>query len=326
MKRSHFVLICILLSWQSGVIAQEVIVKAELDTNRALIGDQLKLHLTVEKPAKLQVEFPAFIDTLSKNIEIISSIPPDTSSAADGRQLIRKDLLIAVFDTGFFEIPQFDFVINAGTNTDTLSTLPVYFEIISVKLDSTIRDIKAIEKVPIGFRDLYPYLSAILVLAILVWLLLRYVKKRQSSIVRTSPDVPVEQPEVIALQALGKIKAEKPWMHHMVKYYHIRLSEILRSYIEGRLNIMAMEQTTDEILASLKPLISDISDFKTLEGILKLSDLVKFAKAVPDENENAAQVDLAIDFVKHTSTHRNDNGQPANNQTLVTDKNMNENA
>jgi len=48
------------------VKSQQVVVKAELDTNRALIGDQLKLQLSVDKPENVQVDFPVIYDTLAK--------------------------------------------------------------------------------------------------------------------------------------------------------------------------------------------------------------------------------------------------------------------
>ena len=57
----------------------------------------------------------------------------------------------------------------------------------------------------------------------------------------------LELPEVIALAGACKLKGRKPWIHKQVKHYYIRLSEILRRYIEGRYQIMALEQTTDEI-------------------------------------------------------------------------------
>jgi hypothetical protein len=43
-----------------------------------------------------------------------------------------------------------------------------------------------------------------------------------------------------------------------------------------------------------------------LSSILRLSDLVKFAKVVPDVEESAVQVDVAVEFVRNTSVTENE--------------------
>ena len=92
-----------------------------------------------------------------------------------------------------------------------------------------------------------------------------------------------EPADVIALRELEQLREEKPWVNKQVKLYYIRLTEILRIYIERRYHIMALEQTTDEILASPEKIrTARINSLKSLASILKLADLVKFAKVIPD--------------------------------------------
>jgi hypothetical protein len=283
------------------VKGQEVVVKAELDTNRALIGDQMKLQLFVDKPENMRVDFPLIKDTLTNKIEIISAGKIDTTQSAEGRLKLHQELLIAAFDTGLLMVPPQGFVIHMNESSDTLKTLPVYFEIVSLPLDSTIRDIKANYKAPISFLEIYPYLLAAVVAGLFVWLLVYYIQKRRRKEQLAYDKVPSELPEVIALRELEKLKMEKAWLQRSVKLYYIRLTEILRIYLERRYNVMALEQTTGEILYSLKKSECTSADLDLLGGILNLADLVKFAKVVPDQVENASQVDLAIDFVRNTS-------------------------
>jgi hypothetical protein len=283
--------------------AQEVVIKSELDTNKALIGDQIKLRLSVEKQADIQVDFPALKDTITHDIEIVSKSSIDTTSVASERFLLSQELLISVFDTGLYEIPSLAFIMQKGTKQDTLHTLPVKFEILSVKSDSTIRDIKAIYKVPMSFRELSPYILITIVLGLLIWLLIHYLKNRHNNDKVEPVANSSEPPDIVALRALEQLKEEKPWIHGKVKFYHIMISEILRTYIERRFDIMALEQTTDEILIALKPPVCKAFDHNRLSEILKLADLVKFAKVIPGVNENAAQVDLASEFVCNTTVH-----------------------
>jgi len=306
MKFSRLILSVVLALVIQPTWAQEVIIKAELDTNRALIGDQLRLLLSVEKPSGIQVSFPVLKDTITHAIEIISNHSIDTTSLASGRSILSQELLISVFDTGHFKIPSLSFILQSNGKQDTLNTLPVPFKILSLKSDSTIRDIKAIYNAPVSFRELYPYALLILALGLLIWLFIRHLRKRSLKDMFKIVENSFEPPDIIALREFEKLKIEKPWMHNKVKFYHIRISEILRNYIEHRFKTMALEQTTDEILGSLKPPVCKADDHGHLSEVLKLSDLVKFAKVIPNADENAAQVDLAAAFVINTTLHEAD--------------------
>jgi hypothetical protein len=298
----------ILILGFSQVRAQEVKINVELDTNRALIGDQLRLHLSVEKPVGIHIVFPELRDTLTRKIEIVSETSTDTTSVRQNRETLSRDLQITVFDTGFFEIPSLRFITTSQDSLDTLQTSPIYFEIVSVKSDTTLRDIKGNYRAPVNMAEIYAYMKenypyglVAVGVVFLIWYLVRYIRRRLGKSKVVSREVTLELPEVIALRELGKLKEEKPWLNHKVKLYYTGISDILRTYIESRFQIMALEQTTDEILRELKSVGCDASDHTNLAGILKLADLVKFAKVIPGDEENEVQVDLAAGFVRSTS-------------------------
>jgi hypothetical protein len=307
MKKPGFIFFLLLFQAFSVIYAQDIAVRALLDTNRALIGDQIKLKLLVEKPSRgWDVRFPVFKDTISGKIEVISASPVDTAQARQSKVILSQELLIAVFDTGFFEVPSFAFSVHGEGLYDTLNSLPVGFEILSVKADSALHDIKAIYNAPVTLKELTPYIAGIIIAGLLIWILIYYVNRRKATLKgkhvhMISRKKTVEPPDKIALLELEKLKEERPWLHDKIKYYYIQISEILRVYIEGRYNTPALEQTTDEILYSLKSLVSETDDFNKLSGILHLADLVKFAKVIPGVGENAAQVDMAIEFVRDSS-------------------------
>ncbi|MBK9798239.1 MAG: hypothetical protein IPP56_00410 [Bacteroidetes bacterium] len=92
------------------------------------------------------------------------------------------------------------------------------------------------------------------------------------------------------------------WQEGKYKIYQIRLSDIVRSYIENRFQIAAMEQTTDETMRSMRRIhIEDGLRFK-LRQLLSLSDMVKFAKEQPLPSENEQSMEDAILFVKTTAS------------------------
>jgi len=292
-----------------GLSAQELSVRAALDSNRALIGDQLKLHIKLEKPREARVTFPGLQDTLAGKIEIISKSPIDTVRGKDGRETLTQEMLIAVFDTGLFKIPPLPFAFRNGQISDTLRTLPVYFEIQAMPVDTTIRDIRANMKAPVNVAEILPFALGAVVLALAGYLVYLWIKRRKRKTNGIAPEIPSEPEDVIALRELARLREEKPWLHRQVKLYYIRMSEILRRYIERRYDIMALEQTTDEILASLKKTATGGTGLQRLAGILKLADLVKFAKVIPDDEENAAQLEESIVFVNETALLRDETGQ-----------------
>jgi UDP-glucose 4-epimerase len=111
----------------------------------------------------------------------------------------------------------------------------------------------------------------------------------------------VVPPHIEALELLQQLRDEKLWQNGFEKEYHIRVSDIIRNYIERRFGLTALEQTTDEIMRHTRSidLIDENLRFK-LKQILSLSDMVKFAKELPLPNENEQSMENAILFVNST--------------------------
>jgi hypothetical protein len=301
-KRKTGYLIVLMMVFFSGfLLGQEVTVSARLDSSRALIGDQVTLHLRVEKTAGARVTFPRYADTLTGKIEIIRKSPIDTAAGTAGKTVLNQDLLITVFDTGVIEIPPQPFAFQNGQLSDTLFTRPISLQINSLPLDTTIRDIKANMRTPINAQELFPYFLALIGLALLVIAFIYIIRRIRRKDHKEAVHVPAEPPEVIALRELEQLRVEKPWIQKPVKMYYINLTDILRHYMERRYHIMALEQTTDEILKDLKKTGCTANNLERIASILKLADLVKFAKLIPDEYENAIQVEESIMFVKNTT-------------------------
>jgi hypothetical protein len=85
-----------------------------------------------------------------------------------------------------------------------------------------------------------------------------------------------------------------------VKEYHIRASEILRTYVERRFRVDALEMTTFEVVRALDAAGVDASFREGLRSFLDQCDLVKFAKARPDAPSSAAVVQLGRRLVEDT--------------------------
>jgi hypothetical protein len=283
------------------VFSQEVRVNARLDSTRALIGDQVKLHLNAELSAGTVLTFPAIGDTLSAQVEVIRKSRIDSSRDAEGKITLNQDLVIAAFDTGFVTIPGLPFSIRSGDHSDTLHTEPIVLEIVSLPMDTTVRDIKANLRTPISLEETFPYILMALGAAILVILVIFMVKKfRKKEKIITFHTAPPEPSWVTAIRQLEKIRDEKAWMNKPVKIYYIELTDIVRHYLEARFHITALEQTTYEIIRSLAKTDCGKEPLEKLEKLLSVADFVKFAKVIPDDPENQANADEAIAIVRST--------------------------
>jgi hypothetical protein len=133
--------------------------------------------------------------------------------------------------------------------------------------------------------------------------LINYLQSRMGKHEEDSlPTEPLRPAEEVALEKLDTIREQKIWQTGQVKEYHTQLTDVVREYIARRFEVSSAEQTSDETLRAMRPLLSDKKDlFEQLRKMLTLADLVKFAKwtTTPDENESSLR--SAYTFVKETT-------------------------
>jgi hypothetical protein len=108
-----------------------------------------------------------------------------------------------------------------------------------------------------------------------------------------------EPPHVKAISELEALHNQKVWQNNRHKLYYSRLSDILRTYLDGRYDVGAMEMTTDEIMAAMERGLP-AKNYADLKDILRTADLVKFAKLIPDGDRNDSLYYKAYYFVEDT--------------------------
>ena len=286
---------------------QEYHAAAKLDTNRMLIGDQTNLSMNFQFSSKARIQWPQIVDTTFGKIQVLSHSKIDTAYSKDKKWItLHQVLRVTSFDSGNYTIPPIKFYFRETPDT-TLhysQTEPMILDVHSVHVDTTqaIKPIKGPMKIPITFRELLPWIILAIILGLITWFVVYYLKKRKKSepVFHLKPRI-ILQPFEIALSELEKLRIKKLWQSGKVKEYHTEVTDIIRQYLEGRFRIMALESTTDEILEDLSGTneIPAASREKLLQ-ILTLADLVKFAKAQPLPDEHERSLQYAIDFVNST--------------------------
>ncbi|MBF0594399.1 MAG: DUF4381 family protein [Candidatus Omnitrophica bacterium] len=142
------------------------------------------------------------------------------------------------------------------------------------------------------------YVAAALAVALLVWVLIRFIRKRA---MRPAPVTPPIPPWAIALAALALLEKASPVGEEEIKMFYFTLSGIVREYIEARFSIRAPEMTTEEFMERLRhspALSAEHQDF--LNNFLNISDMVKFARFAPSAHDRAEALASARRFVEAT--------------------------
>jgi len=292
--------------------AQQITATAILDSNSILIGQQVKLKLSVEyrvdNGKQIKIIWPEIKDTIIKEVEVISQTKIDTiiPDKNDPFKFIQsKTLYITSFDSGYWAVPPFIF--KTESDSTAISTEALLLQVITVAVDTTIA-IKAI-KPPYEenftfidwLKDNWLILAITAGSAILLFLLIYFTRKHYKNkpvpLVIEKPAIPAH---IIALGKLEQLKTEMLWQNGKLKQYHSQLTDIVREYIENRFHLPALEQTTDEIIFSFRSVAIDTESLTKLKQILVIADLVKFAKEIPLSNENELSMANSYDFVNGT--------------------------
>jgi hypothetical protein len=306
----YFLFLVLFVGALHPVMGQDIKVNAVLDSSKIRIGEQVKLDvfLTYNPNVKsFKINWPRIGDTLTGKVEVISVSDIDTTMPDKSNpNLIQQhqQLLISAYDSGYFAIPPFKFILDNDTLNPYL-TEALLLEVHTVPTDTsltTTKDIKEPFGEPFNWRWYKEYIywgvAALVFVIGLTSFIYYYNKKRKQKIVE--PEKPKVPPHITALATLEKIKEEQIWREQKVKEYYSAITDAVRLYIEDRFGIPALESTSDELLTIMRSQVIDPVSKEKLKQMLVLADFVKFAKMIPLEQEHQMTLQHAFDFVNGT--------------------------
>lgn len=253
---------------------------AIIDRDSIYIGEQIKYRIEVDTEADDMVTFPegqTFVP-----LEAVEAFPVDTLQVEPRLKLIREYALTQ-FDSGHYTIPQqFILLKNGQALTDSIKIV-----VKDVVVDTTkqqlypIKDYMAVNK-PFSFPSwIWKWLLAILILVAMAYIIFRFWEHKKEQKKQLPP---YEQ----ALKALQELDSSSYIEERNLREYYSMLTLISRRYLEDKVEVRAMEYTTNELITDLQ-MRKDaqkinlqqktIDDFK---AILERADLAKFARTQPD--------------------------------------------
>jgi hypothetical protein len=284
---------------------KKVAVRAEVDAASKYIGQEFELALTLHYLSDVEVAWPEIGDELGE-FKVSESVLGPSKKLEDGTMLSRKLWLIYVDEPGTFTIPAIEIeYLSAGDTPGRISTDPIDVEVLSNLAASEqpgeLRDIKGPSFIPKRYGRLYSLIGVVVVILGAIGAVIYFVARRQA-IPKLLPTVP---PEDEAMERLLRIKGRNLVGEGRFKQYFIEVSGVVRHYIERMFGVTAPEMTTEEFLihtASENVLKTEWREL--LEEFLTSSDMVKFARYRPTENECEQVFDTAVRFVKESSREK----------------------
>ena len=144
----------------------------------------------------------------------------------------------------------------------------------------------------------------LLLLVAVMWLAVRLSDSRP--LVRRVVIYPPAPPHETALTDITRLKDAK----EEAKAYYMKLTDTLRTYLQGRYGFNAREMTSGEILDALHGLQDDEQARAELQEILGTADLVKFARYEVGLSEQERSLMQAVNFVNETKLVPAEKPQP----------------
>ncbi len=283
-------------------LAEDISVHADVDSTQYLIGEWIVLSLEIEAPATWTIN-PPVTDEDIVNGEFVAAEDPDRNIEGE-RQRLQQEITVTVFDTGSVTLGTIvRYRVPGDTSTYTAVSNSIDLRVTTVELDTTqsFRDIKDVMDVSLTIWDYLMIAGIILLVALLLWFGWRwYRSRRDREETVEEPPVPELPPAVMALSDLDALRAQRLWQEGRHKEYQSRLTDILRTYVERRYDVPAMEHPTSEIMPDVAMLGLPSDTLERFERVLLTADRTKFARYTPTAKEHESGMQFAVEFVEST--------------------------
>ena len=245
------------------------------------IGEQINYFLNIEVDSIQIIEFPNELQIAP--MELLEIFPTDTQKIKD-KYLLTKKYAIIQFDSGNYNIPPQRVLVNGFSRLSDSVKIQVN-DVTVDTLKQNLFQIKPLNVVKKNYdylikRIVYGFLITLILIGF-IYLMIIY-QRKISERKKTIP--PFER----AIKALKELEKREPKNQEDYKKYYSELTEVVRKYLEEEANIDALESTSDQLLLKLElhknagKLDLEEITIKNLKTVLNTADLVKFARAIPD--------------------------------------------
>jgi hypothetical protein len=272
-------------------------VSASVDKKEVQVGEDLVLTLVVRHPEDGRYVPPP--DASFAPFEVIAR-----TEEKPGPTETRLQFRLAAYRLpGDAEIPALQVSYQESDKIQTLATERIPVKIVT-SLTPDVTDIHDIKEpvdlmVPRDLR-LLAWLLLALLAALAAYLIYRKLRKEPGLVEAPIVAPPLPAPDVEAEAALRRLVEKGLLEKGELAAFYTELAEIVKRYVGRRFEIPYLERTTSEMLSDLRPKKLATGTTSELRGILDASDLVKFAKYLPEPAHAEGTMALARSWIQKT--------------------------
>ncbi len=279
--------------------------RSHVDRAVATTGDVLTYTVTVDYDPAYEIELPEPGAEIAgfRIVDVGSEEPREER----GRRIDKRWYKLRADLVGSYVLPPVTVSYRpagaadaeGGAEAETIETSEIFVEVESVLPgDGEVTDIRGLKPL----RQIEPptpwwWFAAgggALVLLVLTGVLLW---RRAHQVVVAPPRPPHE----VAFEALDRLRRTDFEDLEAMRLFHFEISEVVRTYVEGRFTLNATDLTTEEIAAHLDELRGlDRDSGERLRRFLAATDQVKFAAYEPTQDEIGESYEGALSFVEAT--------------------------
>lgn len=280
------------------------------------VGESVRLVYTVSMPLNAPYKYIAFgqvipaykkeesstlLNELSNDVEQLSPFT-DTIFKQGNQKIWTGTYELTAWNEGLYVISGSKIIVDDSTILFPEATLQV--GLVKAKKGKDIYDIEeSFAEIPpepnkiIEFLKKYYWLIILLVILAGTAVFL-YIRNKKIAALQPVEEMSLKERSLLAIDLLEK---DRLWEKGRLKEHYIELSFILRSYLSARYDLNLLENTTKEtqILLSHKGLHAET--IKVIGTVLNQSDMVKFAKSMPEEMEVLKISQLVRQVIAETS-------------------------
>jgi hypothetical protein len=289
-----------------AVKAQDGTVAAALEVDRTVVAldKQIRLAVTVSAPEDTTIDFKPVRDSVGP-FELIYQSEGAVEPLGDGRARWQRIYRIKPRQVGVQTIPPFLIAAKAAgeTSATDVSSAPLDIFVTppfvvgdNVRSPRTIAPAVNAPPPPLP----WPWLAGGAVFLVLLVMAVTVMVRRRTGI--AEPGAPSLPAHAVALTALAQIRHQGLIEERQSAEFHLRLSQILRSYVVWRFDASALTQTTEEFVAAtayIEPLSGERGDMVT--RLLAHCDLAKFAGWISAPTAMAEALENAEYFVNESA-------------------------
>ena len=278
--------------------------RSRISRDSILIGDQVEWTLDFQLAPGEAVSISKPGAEPVPGVEALGEMALDTLSDKKGTLSLRGRIILTSFDSGSYVLPPlYVLMARADGSIDTLEYTGPRLAVNTIPIDTATfqpHDIKGQIRYPLTFREVIPWVGLALLMAALVWLLVRWIRLRRQNRDFFGKPVVKDPPHIVALRSLEKTRAQKLWQAGKQKQFYTQVTDALRQYIADRFDVAALEQTSAEMFRDLQDKDIEPELKEKLKDLFTTADFVKFAKHTASDQENENAIPTAIRFVNET--------------------------